>query len=136
MCARMTLSRRELAEIADELDALYDAAAASRYRPRYNIAPTDAHPLLRLEGSARRLELGRWGFAREGRPLLINARAETARSRDAFRAAFARQRCVVPADGFYEWSSADGERRPVWLHRRDGQLPPPARLYEEAPGAP
>src|SRR3954451_16860363 len=137
MCGRMTLSRRELAEIADELDAVFDADAAARYRPRYNIAPTDPPVMLRLGPSGgRRLELGRWGFQREGRPLLINARAETARFRDPFRAAFARQRCVVPADGFYEWSSADGERRPFWLHRRDGKLLLLAGLYEEAPGAP
>jgi putative SOS response-associated peptidase YedK len=135
MCARMTLSRRELAEIADELDAMFDAPAAARYRPRYNVAPTDAHPLLRLEApGTRRLELGRWGFVREGRPLLINARAETARVRDAFRAAFARRRCVVPADGFFEWSSADGEGRPFWLHPTDGKLLLFAGLYEEAPG--
>jgi putative SOS response-associated peptidase YedK len=132
----MTLSRRELAEIADELDAVFDAGDAARYRPRYNVAPTDAHPLLRLEGhGVRRLELGRWGFVREGRPLLINARAETARFRDAFRTAFAHERCVVPADGFYEWSSADREGRPFWLHRTDGKLLLFAGLYEELPGA-
>jgi putative SOS response-associated peptidase YedK len=135
MCARMTLSRRELAEVADELDAVFDADAAAGYRPRYNVAPTDAHVMLRLEPSgARRLELGRWGFVREGRPLLINARAETARVRDAFRAAYAHGRCLLPADGFYEWSSVDGEGRPFWMHRRDGKLLLFAGLFEEMPG--
>src|SRR5437868_1842585 len=105
MCGRMTLSKRELAEIADELAAIVDAGAAAAYRPRYNIAPTDVHVILRMVDGQRHLEPARWGLppTGPGRPPLFNARADTAPTKKAFRAAFAGGRCVVPADGFYEW---------------------------------
>jgi putative SOS response-associated peptidase YedK len=122
----MTLSRRELAEVAEELAAIFDPADAAEYRPRYNLAPTDRHYVLRAEGGRRWLERAQWGFAASvaGRPPLFNARAESAAWKDAFRAAYAGAggRCVVPADGFYEWKSSGGERQPYWFQRRDGRL--------------
>jgi putative SOS response-associated peptidase YedK len=133
MCGRMTLSRRELAELADELDALPVEGAAAAYRPRYNVAPTDVHPIVRLYGGRRRLEPAGWGFVRgPGRPPLFNARAETAPIKDSFRDAFVNGRCVVPADGFYEWTGAGEDRRPFWLHRADGKLLLFAGLCEPA----
>src|SRR5204863_484778 len=75
----------------------------------------------------------RWGLpsTAAGRPPLFNARAETAHVRDAFRAAFAGGRCVVPADGLYEWKkSSDGERQPLWFHRADGKLLLMAGLWD------
>jgi putative SOS response-associated peptidase YedK len=125
MCGRMTLSRRELAELADELDALPVAGAADAYRPRFNVAPTDTHPIVRLDATGERnLEPAIWGFAPTGpgRPPLFNARAETAPIKDSFRGAFVNGRCVVPADGFYEWAGTGDARRPYWLHRADGKL--------------
>ena len=128
----MSLSRRELVELADELDALPGAGAAEAYRPRYNIAPTDIHPIVRLDGKRRLLEPAEWGFVREGRPPLFNARAETAALKEAFRDAFVGGRCVVPADGFFEWTSAGDDRRPFWIRRADGKLLLLAGLYEPA----
>jgi putative SOS response-associated peptidase YedK len=132
MCGRMTLSRRELAEIADELAAIVDPEAVAGYRPRYNVAPTDRHVVLRLVDGQRRLELARWGLppTGPGRPPLFNARAETAPTKQAFRAAFAGGRCVVPADGFYEWRTTADGRQPLWIHRPDGGLLLMAGLYE------
>ncbi len=132
MCGRMTLSRRELAELADELDAMPMAGAADVYRPRYNVAPTDIHPIVRLDGPQRRLQPAVWGFAPSapGRPPLFNARAETAPIKDSFRDAFVNGRCVVPADGFYEWAGTGQARRPFWFHRADGKLLLFAGLYE------
>jgi putative SOS response-associated peptidase YedK len=132
MCGRMTLSKRELAEIADELAAIIDPEAGAAYRPRYNVAPTDLHPVVRLVHGRRRLELARWGFAPTGpgRPPLFNARADTAPTKEAFRAAFAGGRCVVPADGFYEWRTTADGRQPVWIHRPDGKLLLMAGLWE------
>jgi putative SOS response-associated peptidase YedK len=134
MCGRMTLSRRELAELADELDAMPVAGAADAYRPRYNVAPTDPHPIVRLDGSDRRLQPAIWGFAPSapGRPPLFNARAETAPVKDSFRDAFINGRCIVPADGFYEWAGSGDARRPFWLHRSDGKLLLFAGLYEQS----
>jgi putative SOS response-associated peptidase YedK len=118
----MTLSKRELAEIADELAAVFDPDAAASYRPRYNLAPTDPHFVLRLEAGQRRLEPARWGLVVPGRPPLFNARSESAAFKPPFRDAWRDGRCVVPADGFYEWRSVDGQRQPLWFHRRDGKL--------------
>lgn len=161
MCGRMTLTRRELVEIADELGALFEVSGTlggppnppatelrrassppphaiqpetTVWRARYNVAPTDAHPVLRADGGRRRLELARWGVVGGPRQqLLINARSESARGRPAFREALARRRCVIPADGFFEWKK-DGERRqPLWFHRPDGKLLLFAGLWEPAP---
>jgi len=130
----MTLSKRELAEIADELAAILDADEAAAYRPRYNIAPTDRHPIVRLVNGQRKLELAQWGLppTAPGRPPLFNARADTAPTKEAFRAAFAGGRCVVPADGFYEWRTTPDQagRQPLWIHRPDGRLLLMAGLYE------
>jgi putative SOS response-associated peptidase YedK len=133
MCGRMTLSKRELAEIADELAALFDVEAAAAYRPRYNVAPTDQHfVVLRAVGGGRRLEPARWGLPPTvaGRPPLFNARAESAPWKPAFREAWGAGRCIVPADGFYEWKTTPEGRQPIWFHRRDGKLLLMAGLWQ------
>ena len=142
MCGRMTLSRKDLDLVADELEAICPADVVASYRPRWNVAPTDVHPVVRLAGerseaartapAGRRLQLARWGFVGTGKgsPLLINARAETVASRPSFRSAFSNNRCLVPADGFYEWSGKGEARRPTWFHRSDGRLLLLAGLYD------
>lgn len=140
MCGRMTLAKGDLDEVADELDAIYTPATGAAYRPRFNIAPTDRHLIVRVGPggpagpghSGRFLELASWGFKAGPRaPLLINARAESAGARGAFKAAFAERRCVVPADGFYEWAGPREDRRPFWIHRTDGRLLLLAGLYAD-----
>ena len=64
---------------------------------------------------------GRWAEKASGRPL-INARAETLQSQPAFRESFAERRCLIPADGFYEWLTDERGKRPVWFSRPDGEL--------------
>jgi putative SOS response-associated peptidase YedK len=150
MCGRMTLARDDFDEVAEELEALYTPAIAAAYRPRYNVAPTDTHVIVRATeyagqgsdgsdggGRSRWLQLGSWGFfGGPKRPPLINARAETAAGRGSFASAFAERRCVVPADGFYEWSGPKEARQPHWLHRADGGLLLFAGLWQEgAPGS-
>jgi putative SOS response-associated peptidase YedK len=132
MCGRMTLSKRELQEIADELGAMFDDSAAAAYRPRFNIAPTDVHVILLAPDGRRRLEPARWGLPStvQGRPPHFNARAETAAFKDAFRAAYVGGRCVVPADGFYEWKKTPEGRQPFWIHRADGKLLLMAGLWD------
>ena len=91
---------------------------------------------MRLEREERRLLPARWGlvnsWAKDNKRsgLQINARAETLSARPAFRAAFKARRCVVPADGFYEWTGPKAARRPLWFHRPDGGLLLFAGLYE------
>jgi putative SOS response-associated peptidase YedK len=105
---------------------------------RFNIAPTQPVPIVRLDGRGRReLAVVRWGlipgWARDaaigGR--LINARAEGVADKPSFRAAFRSRRCVVPASGFYEWQRrARGPKRPFVIRRRDGEPIGFAGLWE------
>ena len=131
MCGRMTLTESSLARVADELAATLEPAAAALYRPRYNIAPSDQHWVVVAVPSGRLIVPARWGFG-EGKPL-INARSETAARRGPLGRAFAERRCVVPADGFYEWTGPKSARQPLWFHRADGGLIYLAGLW--APGA-
>jgi putative SOS response-associated peptidase YedK len=118
MCGRFnqTASGEEMAE-AFELDEVPSLT------PRYNIAPTQPVPVVRLQsGTSRRaLVTLKWGLVPAGslggERGFINARCETAWERPSFREAFARRRCLVPATGFYEWQKTEGKRRQPWLLR-------------------
>jgi putative SOS response-associated peptidase YedK len=95
------------------------------FPPRYNIAPTQPVPIVRLDAGKRRFALVRWGLLPswvkdpKAFSLLHVARAETVNEKAAFRAAMKRRRCLVPADGFYEWT--EGERkRPFFVHPKSG----------------
>ncbi len=104
--------------------------------PRYNIAPTQ--PVLAVRYGAQQPEfaLFRWGlipsWARELQigARLINARAETAVEKPAFRAAFKRRRCLIPASGFYEWQQVNGRKQPYFIHPSAAQLFAFAGLWE------
>jgi putative SOS response-associated peptidase YedK len=145
MCGRMTLTRPDWDELLVELtEALANAGvrrisadegAASLYRPRYNVAPAQPHPVLRSVGGHASLGFALWGLLarRRGQPPAINARAETAPFKPAFQEAFVSRRCVVPADGFFEWKSGPAGRQPLWLHRPDGKLLLLAGLFDEEP---
>jgi putative SOS response-associated peptidase YedK len=122
MCGRYTLSAP--AEVIAELFELAEVPALER---RYNIAPTQEAPVVRLaRGGDRRLHLLRWGlvpFWADDPAIgnrMINCRAETAADKPAFRDHFRRHRCLVVADGFYEWRKETGGKQPYWIHRPDG----------------
>jgi putative SOS response-associated peptidase YedK len=136
MCGRFTLTRKDFRALAAELEASFDDAVESMYRPRYNIAPTDQHWIVRDKREQRQLLPAKFGLVNSwakdagGAARQINARSETALSRPAFREAFERRRCVVPADGFFEWVGAKEARRPIWFHSPEGGLLLFAGLYE------
>ncbi|AUX48283.1 hypothetical protein SOCE26_098150 [Sorangium cellulosum] len=153
MCARFTLAVPDFAALVAMLEVSFGAGAGGRplaralgadpraaalYRPRYNIAPSTVHPVLRAEDGGRALAPALWGFAGRfggggaGTSLLANARAESARTKPTFRGAFAARRCIVPADGFYEWSGPKGARRPTWFRPAAGGLLRMAGLYQPA----
>lgn len=95
--------------------------------PRYNVAPTDPVPaVVRHDGQLVITEL-RWGlvpFWADDRRIgarMINARSETVATKPAFAESFERRRCLIPADGFYEWQKVDGRRLPWFVHRTDGE---------------
>lgn len=104
--------------------------------PRYNIAPSQPVAALRLESGQRRLAMLRWGlvpfWAKDDKIAHqhINARSETAAEKPAFREAFAKRRCLILADGFYEWQKAGKVRQPFYIRRVDGRPFAFAALWE------
>ena len=106
------------------------------YRPRYNVAPTQPHFIVRIKYENREAVPATWGLIKSGAKdasmaaKTINARSETVETRGAFRDAFQRRRCVVPADGFFEWTVLKTARQPTWFHREDSGLLLFAGLYE------
>jgi putative SOS response-associated peptidase YedK len=130
MCGRYTLISPD--DVLDELGV----APPAGLRPRYNVAPTDEMPVVLVREGARVCELHRWGLipswaeSPKVGAKMINARAETAATRPAFRSAMARRRCLVAADGFYEWRREGKKRFPYWIHRADRKALSFAGLWE------
>ncbi len=135
MCGRFTLTERNVTAVARFFAAEVEREQATLYRPRWNVAPTDEHWVVRRDQAGRRRLLpARFGF--DGPTgLVINAQSETAATLPAFRRAFAEGRCLVPADGFYEWQGDRAERRPVWFHDPAGRLLVFAGIATERQGA-
>ena len=135
MCGRFTLTERDGRLIEARLGV--PAGALGDLIPRYNIAPTQDYFVVVMAYENRAAVPARWGLVPRGSKdasrasQCINARCETVESRTTFRDAFRSRRCVVPADGFYEWTGPRDARQPHWIHRRDGQLLLFAGLYEE-----
>jgi len=126
----MTLTTAELAEVAELLGAAPDPALFESYRPRFNLPPTDPHMIV-VGGDVKRLVPAHWAY---GESKQINARAETAPRMGLYKRAFAERRCLVPADGFYEWTGGKGKRQPVWFHAPPGELLTFAGLYDRDGG--
>jgi len=119
MCGRFTLTTPE--ELIAEVFGLEQTPHLSA---RYNIAPTQDVAAVVQAGGKRQLELFRWGMLAPGEAdredaLLINARAETVATKPVFRESFRARRCLVPADGFYEWRKAGSRREPFHIRLRD-----------------
>jgi putative SOS response-associated peptidase YedK len=123
MCGRFSLTKsQEEIKRRFQLDAVPEELI-----PRYNIAPTQMIPVI-LNESPRQINFLRWGFvpqwATQGKPFspLINARAETITEKPAFRQAIARKRCLIIADGFYEWQADGKKKKPYWIVRDDREV--------------
>ncbi|HUK65752.1 MAG TPA: SOS response-associated peptidase [Anaeromyxobacteraceae bacterium] len=122
MCGRFTLTASEVDEVARSLSAEVDRAEALLYRPRWNVAPTEAHFIVELECGRRVMRRARFGFCGRGGKTVVNARSESAATLPLFRRAFGERRCLIPADGFYEWQGGRAERRPLFFSRTGGGL--------------
>src|SRR5262245_49972187 len=116
---------------------LFGIADAPEVEPHWNIAPTQFVPVVRERaGSARRLALLYWGLVpywAEDKAIgarMINARAETLRDKTAFREAYRKRRCLVLADGYYEWQRSGAVRQPWFIHRSSGEPFGMAGLWE------
>lgn len=128
-------SRYNLTSPPEAVRAYFGYSDTPNFPARFNVAPTQAIPVVLLdETGARRFRLMRWGllpaFVKDPKkfPTLINARSEEVLHKPSFRHAVRRRRCLIPADGFYEWTGPKGKRRP--FHLRPPRLIAFAGLYE------
>lgn len=126
MCGRYRLSRRK--QLVEEyFDSISDEPD---WTPRFNIAPTQPIPVIRQHPKepVRELSLMRWGlipsWAKDalGAVRMINARSETASSKPAFRDSLKSRRCLIPADGFYEWTRTGKAKQPYCFEVNEGEL--------------
>jgi putative SOS response-associated peptidase YedK len=139
MCGRYVIT-----STPEAIRALFGYGEQPNFPPRYNVAPTQPIPVVRLNDGKRTFALMRWGLLPswvkdpKNFPLLINARGESVLDKPAFRNAMRRRRCLIPADGFYEWQArgpAGTPKRPFFVRAKktaDGTAPPLAfaGLYE------
>jgi putative SOS response-associated peptidase YedK len=123
MCGRYS-NAKDLSELMKLVGVVMRVAF---FTPRYNIAPTQMAPVIFMENKRPAMKLMRWGlipsWAKDESVgnALINARAETINSRQAFRQAYQKRRCLVPADSFYEWQERDGKRQPFRIMLKSGE---------------
>jgi putative SOS response-associated peptidase YedK len=147
MCGRYAASRRP-EDLVEEFEIDPGAVPDQGVPPDYNVAPTksvyavlerppaDAEDDDEKAAAVRQLRVLRWGLVPSWAKdpaignRLINARIETAPDKPAFRKAFARRRCLLPADGYFEWYGEKGRKQPFFIHPRDGGVLPMAGLYE------
>ena len=121
MCGRFTLT-----SLPKVVAQLFDLPAVPELDPRYNIAPTQGVAVVRAGSDGRRLDLLRWGLIPswvkdvKQAPTLVNARVDTLQEKPSFRGAFRSRRCLIPADGFYEWKTIGGKKQPMYFTMNDG----------------
>jgi len=136
MCGRYTLSAEELL-----LKQQYGIDIPKDYKPRYNIAPSQEILTITQEEVGKFTTM-RWGLlpfwykeekkdSYKRKPFLINARSETLQEKVSFKKPFASRRCIVPADGFYEWVKQGDKRIPYYIHLEERRLFSIPGLYEE-----
>ncbi len=120
MCGRYTLT-----SAPEAIRALFRYSQQPNFPPRYNIAPTQPIPIVRLVEGKREFALVRWGllpsWVKDPKAFspLINARGKSVLDKPAFRAAMKYRRCLIPADGFYEWQKAAARKRPFYVRAKD-----------------
>jgi putative SOS response-associated peptidase YedK len=126
MCGRFRLSRRK--QIVEEY---FDSISEEQdWVPRYNIAPSQPVPVIRQHSKQpiRQLSQMRWGLVpswakdASNAAMMINARSETVTIKPAFRDALRFRRCLIPADGFYEWQRSEKTKQPFCFEVQDGEL--------------
>jgi putative SOS response-associated peptidase YedK len=124
MCGRYTLTSS-----GEDVALLFDLASVPQLPIRYNLAPTQEAAVVRVErpGQPRHLDFLRWGLVPSWAEdpsignRMINARAESAADKPAYRWSFRRHRCLVPTSGFYEWQKVGKAKQPYLIRRGDGQ---------------
>ena len=131
MCGRYAIT-----SAPEAIRALFRYPEQPNFPPRYNMAPTQPIPVVRLVDGKRQFALVRWGllpsWVKDPKTftLLINARGESVIDKPAFRAAMKRRRCLIPADGFYEWKPVAGRKQPYYVRLKSGAPMALAGLWE------
>jgi len=121
MCGRYVITSPP-----EAIRALFGYAEQPNFPSRYNVAPTQPIPIVRVADGKRQFALLRWGlipsWVKDPKTfsLLINARGESVIDKPAFRAAMRRRRCLIPADGFYEWKEVGERKRPYFVRLKSG----------------
>jgi putative SOS response-associated peptidase YedK len=135
MCGRYVIT-----SAPEAIRRMFGYVDRPNFPPRYNVAPRQAVPIVRLAEGKRQFALVRWGlipsWVKDPRTfsLLINARGESVDDKPAFRAAMRRRRCLFPADGFYEWKEVDGRKRAYFVRPKLGGPIAFAGLWESWTG--
>lgn len=146
MCGRYSLSASlDDLQLSFELAAWHESFAA--LRPNYNVAPTHDIPVILqrpvqdddetapgvVDGEVRALSHAHWGlippWSKDGKSFMINARLETADEKRSFAGGLARRRCIIPANGYFEWKKTADSKDPYFIHRTDGELLGFAGIY-------
>ena len=137
MCGRFTLHTPK----SRLLEAFHLAPTAHLgLMPRYNIAPSQPVPIIRDTEAGREMVLARWGliphWSKEPKTKYstINARIETVAEKPVYRTPFKHRRCLIPADGFYEWKVTDGHKVPHHIRMKDGDVFALAGLWDHWEG--
>jgi putative SOS response-associated peptidase YedK len=131
MCGRYAITSSP-----EAIRQLFGYRAEAAFPPRYNVAPTQPVPVVRWAGGEPEFILMRWGLIPSwvkdpySFSLIVNARGESVNEKPAFRNAMKRRRCLLPADGFYEWKAETGRKRPYFVKRKDGGPLALAGLWE------
>jgi putative SOS response-associated peptidase YedK len=139
MCGRYSLTRRE-AELVERFGIEQLLLEGEQLRPRYNIAPTQMVPVILDQDGQRVLAEMKWGLIpfwakdpKKTKPI-INARSESIAEKPFFKHAANKRRCLIPADGFYEWKKANKEKIPLFIHFPDNEIFAFAGLWDQWKG--
>jgi putative SOS response-associated peptidase YedK len=131
MCGRYVIT-----SAPEAIRALFRYQEQPNFPPRFNVAPSQPIPVVRLADGVRQFALVRWGllpsWVKDPKTfaLLINARGESVLDKPAFRAAMKRRRCLIPADGFYEWQAGGARKQPYFIRLKSGAPMAFAGLWE------
>ena len=122
MCGRYLITSH-----TEAIRQLFKVDQRPNIAPSYNVAPTQSVPIIRLKEGARELVTARWGlvpfWAKDLKIgyRMINAKAETVADKPAFRDSYKRRRCLVVADGFYEWQKQEGGKQPYLIRLKEDE---------------
>ena len=135
MCGRFTSSQRR-----EAIGERFEVAVPETYQHRFNLAPQQRALIVRKRDDERDAVMAKWGllphWAKDSKIAfkMINARAETLTEKPAYRSLLSRHRCLIPADGFYEWTVGnDGKKHPIHFHLPEYELFAFAGLWTRAP---